>query len=229
MTPAELALTAALGSSALTGAASMGVIWVREWRRRKANDRDALRAAATDLLSRSMAVAMRAKTMGEMMKFRSGLKEGWDVALRHRKPADALELHDWMAQDLVPLNAALSELWTRADQEGAQLANDVVSKCMDLLGASTARQPADGGWERVRRWAVGDRWTPEMIAENDRAMRALALARKRFADHARARLGHQAIELFVPMESPEVKTEPDTPAVVPMDEAGAVEASSALP
>ena len=35
-----------------------------------------------------------------MVRFRSGLKEGWDVALRQRTPADPLELHDWMAQDL---------------------------------------------------------------------------------------------------------------------------------
>ena len=50
--------------------------------------------------------------MGETMRFRSGLKEGWDIALRHRKPVDPLELPDWMAQDLVPLNEVLSELWT---------------------------------------------------------------------------------------------------------------------
>jgi hypothetical protein len=95
----------------------------------------------TELLSRSLA-AMRARAMGETMKFRSGLKEGLDVTFRHRKPADLLELHDWMAQDLAPLNTALSELRTLADREGVQLANDVVGRCSDLLGASRAAQPA---------------------------------------------------------------------------------------
>jgi hypothetical protein len=217
MTPAELTLTAALGSSALTGAASLGVIWVREWRRGKASDRAALRAAVTELLSRSMAVAMRARTMGEAMKFRSGLKEGLDVTLRQRKPADPLELHDWMAQDLAPLNTALSELWTRADQEGVRLANEVVSRCMDVLGATTARQQADSGRERVRRWALGERWTPAMIAENDRAVKELAHARKRFADYARARLGHEAVELFMPPDSKELPAGPEAEAVIAAD------------
>ncbi len=212
MTQVELTLAAALGSSALTGAISFGVIWVREWRREKASDRAALRVAVVELLSRSMAVVMRARTLGETMRFRSGLKEGMDVTLRQRKPADPLELHDWMAQDLVPLNAALSDLWTRADQEGVRLANEVVARCTDVLGASTTRQPANSGRERARRWALGERWTPEMIAENDRAVKELAHARKRLADHARTLLGHEAVELFMPQEPQDAQAGLDSPA-----------------
>jgi hypothetical protein len=203
MTPAEIALVAAFGSSALTGVASLGVIWVQEWRRRRSADQAALRSAMTELLSRSMAVAMRARAMGETMRFRSGLKEGLDVTLRQRKLMDPLELHDWIAQDLVPQNAALSELWTRADQEGVRLANEVVGKCLAVLGASTVRQEADSSLERVRRWALGERWTPAMITENDRAMGELAHARKRLAGHTRALLGHEAVELFMPTERTE--------------------------
>jgi hypothetical protein len=80
--------------------------------------------------------------MGESMRLRSGLSEGLDVTLRLRKPAHAMELHDWMAQDVVPMHAALDEIWTRWDQDGVRLANDVVGKCMNLLGTSTASQPA---------------------------------------------------------------------------------------
>jgi len=47
------------------------------------------------------------------------------VMLRLRKPAGAMELHDWQAPDLVPLNAALNEVWTRWDQERIRLANDL--------------------------------------------------------------------------------------------------------
>ena len=101
-----------------------------------------------------------------------------------------------MAQDVAPLNEALTEIWTRDNQAGVRLANDVVSKCMDLLGASTTIQGPSTSRERLRRWAVGVRWTPEMVAENDRAMIELAHARKRYADHARARFGREAIELF---------------------------------
>jgi hypothetical protein len=53
-----------------------------------------------------------------------------------------MELHDWMAQDVVLMHAALDEIWTRWDQDGVRLANDVVGKGMDLLGTSTASQPA---------------------------------------------------------------------------------------
>jgi hypothetical protein len=200
MTPTEVALTAALGASLLTGFASLGAIWFQEWRRGRASDEDALRASVQGLLLRSMGVAMRARAMGETMRLRSGLKEGFDVAMRHRKLVDLFELHDWMAQDIAPLNAALSEIWTRDNQEGIRLANDVVSSCMDLLGANVARQQGGNSWERIRRWAAGERWTPEMIEEENCAMRELAHARKRYADHARARFGLDAVELFSPPE-----------------------------
>ena len=71
--------------------------------------------------------------MGESMRLRSGLSEGLDVTLRLRKLADAMEFHDWMAQDVAPMHAALDEIWTRWDQDGVRLANDVAGKCMDLL------------------------------------------------------------------------------------------------
>lgn len=172
------------------------MVWVQESRRRKASDLAALRAAVTELLARSLAVAMRARALGEAMKVRSGLKEGVDVTMRNRKPVDPLEVHDWMAQEVIPLNSALAELWTRDDQEGIRLANDVVNKCAELLGVSTARQPASDGLGRVRRMVAGERWTPEMIAETERAVRELAQARKKFAEHARIRLGEAAVELF---------------------------------
>jgi hypothetical protein len=200
MTSAELAIASALGASLLTGLASLGVMWIQQWLQSRDSDRAALAVSPQALLSRSMAVATRARAMGDTMKLRSGLKEGWDVALRHRRPVDPLELHDWMAQDLAPLNAALSELWTRDNQEGIRLANDVVNKCAALLGASTARQSADG-WERLKVWAAGEQWTPEMIKASDNAMKELAHARKRYADHMRARFGLDAVELFSPAEA----------------------------
>lgn len=200
MTTAELALTSALGASFLTGLASLGVTWVREWLRGRANGRAALRASVQELLSRSLAVAIRARTMGDTMKSRSGLREGLDVTLRQRKPIDPLELHDWMATDFAPLNAALSEIWTRDDQEGIRLANNVVNKCAVLLSASTARQQADG-WGRVKVWATGEKWTPKMTEAYDSAMRELARARKDYADYARARFGVDAVELFTSAEA----------------------------
>jgi hypothetical protein len=48
------------------------------------------------MLSRSTAVMMRAQALGQQMRLRSGLKEGLDVTLKFRKPADVLEFHDWL-------------------------------------------------------------------------------------------------------------------------------------
>ena len=192
----EAPIIAALGASSLTALASLGVVWFQDARRGRASGRDALRTAVLDLLTRSMTVATRAHSLGEMMKVRSGLIEGLDVAMHHRKPVDHLELHDWMAQDVAPLNEALSVLWTRWDQEGVRLANDVVGKCMDLLGASTAMQPTRSGWERINKWVSGERWTPEMREAHQLALKGLADSRKRLAEYARADLGYGAIDLF---------------------------------
>lgn len=211
MTNGQLAvIIAALGASFLTVCGSLGVVWLQESRRGKAADKDALSATVGQILSRSQEVAMRAQTMGQTMKVRSGLIEGLDIAMHHRKPVDPLELHDWMAQDLAPLSAALSQIWTRWDQEGVRLANDVVGKCMDLLGASTANQPARTGMDRVRRWAVGERWTAEMLADNDRAVKDLALSRKRFAEYARGHLGSGPADLFAQVANAEPAQE-DSP------------------
>jgi hypothetical protein len=206
LTPAELTLAAALGAAALTGLTSLGVIAYQDRRRRKSGDRDALQTAVLDLLSRSMSIAYRARAMGETMKYRSGLKEGFDVTLRYRKPADVLELHDWMARDLVPMHAALDRIWTSWDQEGIRLANDVADKSGDLIGAATATTPALSAWDRVRIWAAGQRWTPEMIEANEGAMKDLAHARKRLADYARHQLGMADVNLFAQVDSADAGT-----------------------
>jgi len=95
--PAELAVVAALGASFLTVLGFLGVVTLQERLRDKATDRDALGAGGHRDVSRSTAVATRAQAMGETMKLRSGLGEGVDVATHLRKPADPLEIHDWMA------------------------------------------------------------------------------------------------------------------------------------
>lgn len=196
MTFAELTVIAALGASALTGLASLGLVAFQEWRRGKASDQDALRAAIGELLARSLALTLRAEVIAAALKNRSGLREFLDVMMHHRKPVDMLEVHDWMAQDWAPLNTALSDLWTRCDQEGMRLANDVVGRCGDLLRISVALQPARTRTERVQRWAAGERWTPELLADFQYAVKEHAQARKRFANYARAKLGQQSTDLL---------------------------------
>lgn len=196
MTPAELTVIAALGASALTAGASLGVVALQEWLRGRRADHDELVAAVVAMLSRSMSVMMRSQAMGQQMRLRSGLGEGADVALRLRKPADALELHDWLAIDMAPLSDAWSVIWARGDQETIRLANALLRNFGDLLGVATSRSPADTAAARLRRWASGEKWTPEMQAELDRAVKDVANARESLAQYARRQLGLPAVELF---------------------------------
>src|SRR4051812_47603443 len=193
---AVLAATSALAAAAVTSTASLGVVAYQERKRERAGKRAELSRAYVNLLARSMGIGLRARTMGEIMKVRSGLAEGIDVATRLRKPVDLQELYDWQAQDWDPMNEAWAAVWTRADAEGVRLANAVVAAAADLIGVSTARQPVDTTLERVRRWALGDRWTEEMLTEHQRSIELLARSRKELAEHARNVLGSQPADLF---------------------------------
>jgi hypothetical protein len=73
---AELTVVTALGASALTGLTSLGVVTFQEWRRGRVSDRDALVAAVTVMLYRSLEISLRAQAMGLTMKICSGLGEG---------------------------------------------------------------------------------------------------------------------------------------------------------
>jgi hypothetical protein len=195
MTSAELAVVAALGGSGLTAIASLGVVWFRERLNERSSGRDALLAAVTAMLSRSMSVMSRAQAMGLQMRLRSGLAEGIDVATRLRKPADALELHDWMATDMAPLNEAWSVVWARGDEEAVRLANALLASCGELIAAATSTKPADGAaW--LRRFIAGEKWTPAMQETLDRAVRDVAHAREHLAQHMRAKLGIPIVTLF---------------------------------
>lgn len=198
MSPAELAVFAALGGSALTGMATLGITWFREWLRGRAADRDTLGQAITQMLSQSMAVMMTVQAMGQTMRIRSGLGEGLDVATRLRKPADPMELYGWLAKEIAPLNEAWSVIWLRGDQGTIRLANELLNACSEVIGEGTQRQPTANVGVWLRRWAVGERQTPEMEAELQAAIRTVARARERLAQHARRKLGLPAAELFSP-------------------------------
>jgi hypothetical protein len=196
MGSAVLAVVAALGASALTALASLGVTWYREHLSQKAADRDTLSSAVIQMLSRSMSVMVRAQAIGLQMRFRSGLKEGTDVTLGIRKAADVIEMHDWLAADYTPLAEAWSVIWARGDQETVRLANQLLTACGDVLGAATAREITPTLGARILRWAAGEKLTPQLEQDLQRAVRAVAHAREQLAQHSRTTLGLPAVHLF---------------------------------
>jgi hypothetical protein len=200
MTSAWAVVAAALGAAALTALGSLGVVRYQERKRGKVSDRDALHRAVLELLTRSIAVALRAVAMRDAIRYRSGMMEGVDIVLRLRKPVDALELYDWQAPDLVPLNAALNEVWTRWDQEGIRRANDLVNKCADLLSASVALTPASTLRQRLRKAVIGERWTLQEEEAYGRARQDMLAARRCLADYARATLKLNAANLLAEAE-----------------------------
>jgi len=174
-------------------------------------------------------VSLRAASMRAAIRLRSGFKEGFDVTFRYRKPPDPLELHDWQAQDLTPMNAALSEIWTRWDQEGIRLANDLVNTCMDLSDASVALAPASSVAQRLSRQVIGERGTPEMEEAYDRAVKAMAHARKRLAGYARSTLKLDAVDLFAQVEPPDDQSAVTTTPMATQREDAAENGRGALP
>lgn len=122
------------------------------------------------------------------MQLRSGLKEGIDVTLKFRKPADALEIHDWLASDVAPLNAAWSVIWARGDQETIRLANQLLHACGELVGGATTRSPATTLASRLTRFIAGEKQTPELEQDLASAVKNVANAREQLAQHARKTL-----------------------------------------
>lgn len=197
MDEAVIALIAALGAALLTAVGSLGVVSYQERLRGKSADADTLNATVNELLSRSFALAIRARTVGETAKLRSGLGEALDILTRQRKPIDPLNLHDWLEQDFGPLRSAWSDLWARGDQELVNAGNRLMSACVDVLTAATSRDPMPTAMSRkVRRLVRGDEWTPETAEHLESAERALAYARKELTLVARRKLGRALIDPF---------------------------------
>jgi hypothetical protein len=187
---------AALGAAALTAFASLGVVWVQGRLSAKARAEADLLRALEELMSRSVSIGTRSLALGQAMRFRSGLNEGLDIALRLRKPADVLELHDWMHQDLAPMQHALVEVWSTADQSLIAAANHLMDASVDVVTTSTAREQLESRRLRVRRYLLGERWTPYMRTASEEAVRAMAEARRDLLNLTRERLQSEAVNVF---------------------------------
>jgi hypothetical protein len=94
VSPSWAPVVAALGASFLTILGSVGLFQWQHWRDNRASAKTAKLAAYGELYARTFTYAQRAEAIGLVKRIRSGITEGIDVTLRHRKPVDVFELYD---------------------------------------------------------------------------------------------------------------------------------------
>jgi hypothetical protein len=148
----------------------------------------------TQQVNRSLTFAFRARTLGDAMRFRSGLNESLSVLLRLRRTLDSLELYDWMDMDYRPLGDAWSRIWVVGTQQAIDTADRVVTACDEVLSAATA-QPDRNLLARAFRALVGEVWTKKQLADFDAALTRLAEERAAFVKLMRSEMGKEAVEL----------------------------------
>jgi hypothetical protein len=99
---------------------------------------DELKRACMKIISGAFRVSQRAGALRTNMIHRSGLTEGLDVLLHIRKPADPLEICDYLLSELSPVLDAQSVLWLSGDENLMRSAGDVILAKADVIEKSTA-------------------------------------------------------------------------------------------
>lgn len=192
-------VVAALGSASLTIIVTFGLDAWRAHRASKDAHKDRLRSACVQLGSHALAFAFRAHALYLTSIFRSGIGEGLDVVLYHRKPLDPMELSEWLSTDLRPMLAAQSLIEVIADEDLVRSAADLVLAAMTVLErasnlAPPAVEPATLLRERIRRrlrTLVPLRRDPEVEQGIQEAVRALGRQLRQFARLTRGPSGGQ--------------------------------------
>jgi len=99
---------------------------------------DELKRACVQIISGAFRVSQKAGALRTNMIHRSGLTEGLDVLLHVRKPADPLEIYDYLLSELSPVLDAQSVLWLSGDETLMRSAGDVILAIADVIEKSTA-------------------------------------------------------------------------------------------
>jgi hypothetical protein len=185
---------AGLGAALLTGRVAI----VLDRRQAKRGERGGLsekrRAAYHRLLVVTALLTHTAQTFRLASEFRSGMREGVNVAAGWWKPVDPLELGRDVAAELEPLYEAWFDVWLHGSANAVQASNRVVDLAAELVGFTGTRTPRPHG--PVRRALLGDSWSEAEIEAFDSKVRDLALSRKQFAEIARQELGMPPVEFF---------------------------------
>ncbi|RKN13298.1 hypothetical protein D7147_31740 [Micromonospora musae] len=166
------------------------MLWVqRRWSARDAAQQERI-AAYQDLLARTMTLALRADTVRQTMRFRSGLAEGLSITLRQRRPLDSFELHDWLSEDWRPVSDAWSQVHVVGSQQAIDVADRLLDACGDLLAAATAFDQSRNSFMRVVR---GEAPSDEQAEPYQAALRRMAGERVALARLARDEAGNEKV------------------------------------
>lgn len=188
---AVLAGSVATGAFALGAGVGVALVQARSARRGERDERR--RLAYSQLIAVSGVTLHTAYALRATVEFRSGLKEGLDVAMHHRKPLDPLELDAHIRRDTDPMYQAWSAVWVVGTQEAIRLANNLVTSVSNVVGAATKPGQARSG---IVRFLAGEKWSQDQLRAWNGQIAALATARRAFTLLARRELGSEIAEVF---------------------------------
>lgn len=196
-------VVAALG----TGLLGFGGIWYQQHRRDKAEALARKVAAYHQLSTHSLGFMMRVTTLRQTVQVRSGLSEGINVVMRIRPPLDTLELHDWIAQDFVPVGQAWSMIQMSGSLEAVRAATTVFDACGELMQVATQLGEANG---KLASAFKGVAWTDEQQTALKKATERFGRARLDFISLVRKELEAEAVSFPVELTTPRVGEDADT-------------------
>ena len=146
-----------------------GILWQQSHRDRVAA-KTKRRDAYHQTIAESLSFSIRAQSLTETMRARSGLGDRLDVALRirprqpmdmelrSRPPFDSMEFHDWLAKGFEPVNRAWSWIEIIGSAEAVEVATHPLDACADVVGVAREMGSAHG---RIYSGLLGMEWTAE--------------------------------------------------------------------
>lgn len=184
---------AALCASALTGLIAFGLDERRARRQRRDGLAERRTLAYSGMISHAASFALAAGALHLTAQVRSGLVEGLDITLHHRKPVEPLELHDWLMTELGPMMDAMAEIWVVGTSDAVVAADQLMLKCNKVLELGTSRGKLG---TPLMRYLIGEKWTPSQVESFQKAIDEMSETRKKLAEIARVETGVEFTTLF---------------------------------
>jgi len=187
------ALIGGLGGGFLAVIASLSAVQLQSRAARNAELERERRAASSDLLATLHSSRISQERCTSRCRSDLGLKEGLDITLRQRKPADPLELHERLRAEFEPIYRAQATIWTLETQDVIDAANRVTAAAGEVVSSALTR--GEGG-TRTERFVQGEKWTQDQLNAWQAQIQSLADARRDFNALVRHRLDQRPVEVF---------------------------------